>query len=45
MLHASRANQTIERVIHFFPEERRTQLLTDLSANLRAIIAQRLIRT
>jgi twitching motility protein PilU len=44
-LHANRANQTIERVINFFPEERRTQLLMDLSANLRAIIAQRLVRT
>ena len=44
-LHANSANQTIERVINFFPEERRNQLLMDLSANLRAIIAQRLIRT
>ena len=43
-LHANSANQTIERVINFFPEERRTQLLMDLSANLRAIIAQRLVR-
>jgi twitching motility protein PilU len=44
-LHANSANQTIERVINFFPEERRTQLLMDLSANLRAIVAQRLVRT
>lgn len=44
-LHANSANQTIERVINFFPEERRTQLLMDLSANLRSIIAQRLVRT
>src|SRR6185436_17992593 len=44
-LHANSANQTIERVINFFPEERRNQLLIDLSANLRAIIAQRLVRT
>ena len=44
-LHANSANQTIERMINFFPEERRNQLLMDLSANLRAIIAQRLVRT
>ncbi len=43
-LHANSANQTIERVINFFPEERRTQLLMDLAANLRAIVAQRLVR-
>ncbi len=43
-LHANSANQTIERVINFFPEERRTQLLMDLSANLRGIVAQRLVR-
>ena len=35
----------MERIINFFPEERRTQLLMDLSANLRAIISQRLVRT
>jgi twitching motility protein PilU len=35
----------MERIINFFPEERRTQLLMDLSANLRAIVSQRLIRT
>lgn len=44
-LHANSASQTMERIINFFPEERRTQLLMDLSANLRAIISQRLIRT
>lgn len=44
-LHANSANQTIERVINFFPEERRNQLLMDLSANLRSIVAQRLVRT
>jgi twitching motility protein PilU len=44
-LHANSANQTIDRVINFFPEERRNQLLMDLSANLRAIISQRLVRT
>jgi twitching motility protein PilU len=44
-LHANNANQTLDRIINFFPEERRNQLLGDLSANLRAIISQRLIRT
>ena len=44
-LHANSASQTIERIINFFPEERRHQLLMDLSANLRAIVSQRLIRT
>ena len=43
-LHANNANQTIERIINFFPEARRTQLIMDLSANLRAIVSQRLIR-
>ena len=44
-LHANNANQAIDRIINFFPEERRPQLLMDLSANLRGIISQRLIRT
>jgi twitching motility protein PilU len=44
-LHANSANQTIDRIINFFPEERRKQLLMDLSGNLRAIVSQRLIRT
>ena len=44
-LHANSANQAIDRIINFFPEERRAQLLMDLSANLRCIISQRLIRT
>ena len=44
-LHANNANQTIDRVVNFFPEERRPQLLMDLSVNLRAIISQRLVRT
>jgi twitching motility protein PilU len=35
----------IDRIINFFPEERRNQLLMDLSANLRAIVSQRLVRT
>ena len=44
-LHANSANQTIDRIINFFPEERRKQLLMDLAGNLRAIVSQRLIRT
>jgi twitching motility protein PilU len=44
-LHANNANQTIDRIVNFFPEERRNQLLMDLSANLKAIVSQRLIRT
>jgi twitching motility protein PilU len=44
-LHANSANQTIDRVINFFSEERRNQLLMDLSSNLRAIVSQRLIKT
>ncbi len=44
-LHANSANQTIDRIINFFSEERRKQLLMDLSGNLRAIVSQRLIRT
>jgi twitching motility protein PilU len=44
-LHSNSANQTIDRIINFFPDERRKQLLMDLSSNLRAIVSQRLIRT
>ena len=44
-LHSNSANQTIDRIINFFPEERRNQLLMDLSSNLRAIISQRLVKT
>ena len=44
-LHANNANQTLDRIINFFPEERRNQLLGDLSSNLRAIVSQRLVRT
>ena len=43
-LHANNANQALDRIINFFPEERRTQLLMDLSANLRSIISQRLLK-
>ncbi|WP_042425715.1 PilT/PilU family type 4a pilus ATPase [Comamonas granuli] len=42
-LHANSANQALDRVINFFPEERRAQLLMDLSLNLRAMVSQRLI--
>ena len=44
-LHANRANQAMDRIINFFPEERRQQLLMDLSLNLKSVIAQRLLRT
>ena len=44
-LHANNANQALDRIINFFPEERRNQLLLDLSLNLRAFISQRLIKT
>jgi twitching motility protein PilU len=42
-LHANSANQALDRVINFFPEERRAQLLMDLSLNLKAMISQRLV--
>jgi twitching motility protein PilU len=44
-LHANSSNQALDRIINFFPEERRTQLLMDLSLNLKGIISQRLVRT
>ncbi|HCS27044.1 MAG TPA: type IV pili twitching motility protein PilT [Spongiibacteraceae bacterium] len=44
-LHANNANQALDRIINFFPEERRTQLLTDLGTNMRAFVSQRLVRT
>ncbi len=44
-LHANNANQALDRIINFFPEDRRDQLLMDLSLNLRAIVAQQLIPT
>jgi twitching motility protein PilU len=44
-LHANNANQALDRIINFFPEERRPQLLQDLSSNLRAFVSQRLIPT
>ncbi len=42
-LHANSANQALDRIINFFPEERRSQLLMDLSLNVKALISQRLI--
>lgn len=42
-LHANSANQAIDRIVNFFPEERRTQLLMDLSLNLRGMVSQRLL--
>ncbi len=42
-LHANSANQALDRIINFFPEERRTQLLMDLSLNLKGLISQRLV--
>src|SRR6187401_2641835 len=42
-LHANSANQALDRIINFFPEERKAQLLMDLSLNIRALISQRLI--
>jgi twitching motility protein PilU len=44
-LHANSANQALDRIINFFPEERKAQLLMDLSLNMRALVAQRLIPT
>jgi twitching motility protein PilU len=43
-LHANSSNQALDRIINFFPEERRSQLLMDISLNLRCIISQRLLR-
>jgi twitching motility protein PilU len=42
-LHANSTNQALDRIINFFPEERRTQLLMDLSLNLKGLVSQRLI--
>ena len=42
-LHANSANQALDRIINFFPEERRNQLLMDLSLNLKALVSQRLV--
>ncbi len=42
-LHANNANQAMDRILHFFPEDRHNQILLDLSFNLRAVIAQQLV--
>jgi twitching motility protein PilU len=42
-LHANSANQALDRIVNFFPEERRPQLLMDLSLNVRALVSQRLV--
>lgn len=44
-LHANNANQALDRIINFFPEDRRTQLLSDLGNNLKSFISQRLVPT
>ena len=44
-LHANNSNQALDRIINFFPEERKNQLLMDLSLNLRGFVSQRLVRT
>src|SRR5207249_3297860 len=42
-LHANSSNQALDRIINFFPEERRAQLLMDLSLNLKSLVSQRLL--
>ena len=42
-LHANSSNQALDRIINFFPEEKREQLLMDLSLNIRALVSQRLV--
>ena len=44
-LHANNANQALDRILHFFPDERHSQLWMDLSLNLRAMVAQQLVPT
>jgi len=44
-LHANNANQAMDRIINFFPEDRRNQLLMDLSLNLKGVVAQQLVPT
>lgn len=44
-LHANNANQALDRIVNFFPEERRQQLLQDLGNNLKAFVSQRLVKT
>jgi twitching motility protein PilU len=44
-LHANNANQALDRIINFFPEQKRAQVLSDLSLNIKAIVSQRLVKT
>jgi len=44
-LHANNANQTLDRIINFYPESARQQVLTDLSLNLKAVVSQRLLKS
>jgi twitching motility protein PilU len=44
-LHANNTNQAMDRILNFFPEDRREQLLMDLSLNTKAVVSQRLVRT
>lgn len=44
-LHANNANQTLDRVVNFFPDERKPQVMMDLASNLKAVISQRLIKS
>jgi len=44
-LHANNANQALDRIINFFPDQKRTQVLSDLSLNIKAIVSQRLVKT
>ena len=44
-LHANNANQALDRIINFFPEERHAQVLSDLALNIKAIVSQRLVKT
>lgn len=44
-LHANNTNQAMDRIVNFFPEDRREQLLMDLSLNIQSVISQRLVRT
>ena len=44
-LHANKANQAMDRIINFFPEEQPARLVSDLALNMRGIISQRLVKT
>ncbi|MBI2306347.1 MAG: PilT/PilU family type 4a pilus ATPase [Rhodocyclales bacterium] len=44
-LHANNANQTLDRIVNFFPDERKPQVLMDIASNLKAVVSQRLVRS